>query len=110
MWLTVVVAGGAPVLAVLPAFAAMGAGLGVASVASTAAGTAAAGRTREGVASGLLNTAAQVGTALGVAVVLSVAAAAGQHVAFGGAAVLAFAAAALALRRSGARSPAYESS
>jgi EmrB/QacA subfamily drug resistance transporter len=98
-WLAIVVAGGAPPLAFVPAFVVMGAALGVASVASTAAGTAAAGRAREGVASGLLNTAAQVGTALGVAVSLSLAAAAGQRVAFVAAAAFAFGAAALALPR-----------
>jgi EmrB/QacA subfamily drug resistance transporter len=104
VWLAVVLAGDAPVLAVLPAFAVMGAGLGVASVASTAAGTAAAGRAREGVASGLLNTAAQVGTALGVAAILSLSAAAGERAALAAAAALAFAAAALALPRSRSRS------
>jgi EmrB/QacA subfamily drug resistance transporter len=111
-WLAVVAGGDAPALAVLPAFAAMGAGLGVASVASTAAGTAAAGRAREGVASGLLNTAAQVGTALGVAAVLGLAAAAGEPAALGATAGLALAAAALAVPRSPARAPArcYESS
>jgi EmrB/QacA subfamily drug resistance transporter len=107
-WLAVPVAGGAPPLTVLPAFAAMGGGLGVASVASTAAGTAAAGRTREGVASGLLSTAAQVGTALGVAVVLSIAAAAGQGIALSVSAALAFAAAVIVVGRS--RPRAYESS
>ncbi|HEX2103407.1 MAG TPA: MFS transporter [Solirubrobacteraceae bacterium] len=109
-WLAVVAAGGAPPLTVLPAFAAMGGGLGVASVASTAAGTAAAGRAREGVASGLLNTAAQVGTALGVAIILSLAAAAGQRVALSASAALAIAAAALVVARPRPRSPCYESS
>ena len=63
----------------LVAFVVMGFSLGCASVASTTAGTAAAGRAREGVASALLNTAAQVGTALGVAVLISVAATAGSR-------------------------------
>ena len=76
----------------------MGVSLGCASVASTTAGTAAAGRAREGVASALLNTAAQVGTALGVAILLSVAAAAGSPAAFGGAIAVALAGAAVALR------------
>jgi hypothetical protein len=53
----------------------MGAGLGVASVASTARGTAALDGDRQGLASGLLATSAQVGTALGLAVVVPVAAA-----------------------------------
>ena len=59
--------------------------LGCASVASTTAGTVAAGPAPEGVASALLNTAAQVGTALGIAALLSVAAAAGSPAAFVGA-------------------------
>ena len=51
-------------------FVLMGAGLGVASVASTAAGTAPVEPARQGLASGLLTTSAQVGTALGLAVVV----------------------------------------
>jgi MFS family permease len=94
---------GAPA-AFLPAFVAMGASLGCASVASTAAGTAAAGAAREGVASALLNTAAQVGAALGIAVLVGLAATAGQGVAFAGAAVVALAGAATALRASQAPS------
>jgi len=90
-------AGAAPA-ALVPAFVLMGVSLGCASVASTTAGTAAAGGTREGVASALLNTAAQVGTALGVAVLLSVAAAAGSPAAFAGAVAVALAGAAVALR------------
>src|SRR3954453_1280872 len=88
----------------LPAFVAMGLSLGCASVASTAAGAAAAGAAREGVASALLNTAAQVGAALGIGVLVSLAAAAGQGVAFVGAAVVALAGAATALRASQAPS------
>ena len=84
--------------ALVPAFVVMGVSLGCASVASTTAGTAAAGRAREGVASALLNTAAQVGTALGVAVLLSVAAVAGSPAAFAGAIAVALAGAAVALR------------
>jgi MFS family permease len=90
-------AGAAPA-ALVPAFVLMGVSLGCASVASTTAGTAAAGGAREGVASALLNTAAQVGTALGVAVLLSVAAAAGSPAAFAGAIAVALAGAAVALR------------
>jgi MFS family permease len=89
-------AGAAP-SALLPAFAVMGVGLGCASVASTTAGTAAAGRAREGVASALLNTAAQVGAALGVAALLSVGAAMGSPVAFAGAIAVALAGAGVAL-------------
>ena len=76
----------------------MGFSLGCASVASTTAGTAAAGRAREGVASALLNTAAQVGTALGVAVLISVAATAGSRAAFVGAIAVALVGGAAAWR------------
>jgi MFS family permease len=102
--LVAVADGGAAPVAFLPAFVAMGASLGCASVASTAAGTAAAGAAREGVASALLNAAAQVGTALGIAVLVSVAAAAGQGAAFASAAAIALAGAATALRASQAPS------
>jgi len=53
----------------------MGAGLGVASVASTARGTAAVGAADQGLASGVLATTAQLGTAFGLAVIVPVAAA-----------------------------------
>jgi MFS family permease len=59
----------------LGSFALMGAGLGCASVASTAAGTAAPAAGDEGVTSGVLTAAAQVGTALGLAVLVTLAAA-----------------------------------
>jgi EmrB/QacA subfamily drug resistance transporter len=59
----------------LPSFVLMGAGLGWASVASTASGTSAADSEKQGLASGLLNAAAQVGTALGLAVLVPLAAA-----------------------------------
>ena len=58
----------------LLAFLVMGAGLGVASVASTKAGV---GDEAQGVASGVLNTAAQLGTAIGLAVIVAPAAALG---------------------------------
>src|SRR4051794_5596764 len=77
----------------LAAFAAMGAGLGVASVASTAAGARAAGDERPGLGSGLLNTAAQLGTAAGLAVLVAPAAEAGFSYGWLGAAALAAAAA-----------------
>jgi MFS family permease len=51
----------------------MGIGLGIASVASTADGTADVDDQRRGVASGLVNTSAQVGTAVGLAVVVPLA-------------------------------------
>ncbi len=50
-----------------------GLGLGVASVAATAVGVGAVEAADEGVASGLLNTAAQVGTAVGIALLLTAA-------------------------------------
>jgi hypothetical protein len=68
------VAAGAAALAaggpMLLAFLLMGGGLGVASVASTAAGAGAAEDDGQGLASGLLNTAAQLGTAIGLAVLV----------------------------------------
>jgi hypothetical protein len=88
----------------VPVFVAMGVSLGCASVASTAAGTAAVDAEREGVASALLNTAAQVGAAVGIGVLISLAAAAGQTAAFAGAAAVALAGAAAALRTSQASS------
>jgi hypothetical protein len=53
----------------------MGAGLGVASVASTASGSAALAAADQGLASGMLATSAQVGTVLGLAVLVPIAAA-----------------------------------
>jgi hypothetical protein len=47
--------------------------IGLAATASTAAGTAASGD-RQGLASGLLNAAAQIGTSLGLALLVGVAA------------------------------------
>jgi MFS family permease len=70
------VAPGAPALpSLLGGFALLGAGLGVAAVASTARGTAAVDAADQGLASGLLTTSAQLGTALGLAVLVPVAAA-----------------------------------
>jgi MFS family permease len=54
--------------------AAAGAGLGLSSVASTALGTTVPARLR-GTASGIINTAAQLGTAIGIAVILLITAA-----------------------------------
>src|SRR4051794_7378262 len=86
--------------ALLASFAVMGGGLGVASVASTAAGTRAAGEERPGLGSGLLNTAAQLGTALGLALLVAPAAAMGFAAGWAGAAALAaLAATAIAVRR-----------
>jgi EmrB/QacA subfamily drug resistance transporter len=80
-----VAAGGLALLAIAPGasalpsllggFVLLGAGLGVASVASTARGTAALPGADQGLASGLLSTSAQVGTVLGLALIVPVAAA-----------------------------------
>jgi len=92
------VAAGALVLATLTlpslliGFTVMGAGLGVASVASTARGTAALAAADRGLASGLLSTSAQVGTVLGLAALVPVAEVGGYEPGF----VLAAALAALA--------------
>ena len=83
--------GGAVGAALLAAFVLMGGGLGFASVASTAAGTK--GGDRPGLASGLLNTAAQLGTATGLALLVAPAAAAGFAWGWAGAAAVAVAAA-----------------
>ena len=64
----------------LSAFVLIGAGLGIASVASTQTGTDAAEPALRGVASGVLNSAAQVGTAAGVALLVPLAAATGSTV------------------------------
>jgi MFS family permease len=59
---------GLPTATLLLAFTLMGAGLGTASVASTTAGSVEVARAERGVAAGLLNSTAQLGTALGLAV------------------------------------------
>ena len=88
---------GLPVAQLIAAFVVMGAGLGVASVASTQTGTDAADPEYRGVASGVLNSAAQIGTAVGVALLLPLAAAAGlntmagYHLGFAGAVAIALA-------------------
>jgi MFS family permease len=55
--------------ALVSAFVLMGLGLGCASVASTASGTAALPDGEQGIASGVLNAAAQIGSALGLAAI-----------------------------------------
>jgi len=60
---------GEPVLQLVAAFAVMGAGLGAASVASTTAGMADVRPAERGVGAGLLNSTAQLGQALGLAVI-----------------------------------------
>jgi MFS family permease len=84
--------------AALPvAFVLMGAGLGCASVASTASGTAALPDGQQGIASGVLNASAQIGSAVGVAVIVGL----GYRVGFGVAALVALTVA-LKDRRKGA--------
>jgi hypothetical protein len=53
--------------ALLPGLVVLGFGLGVASLAATSAGMAQANAAEQGLVAGLLNTAAQLGTALGLA-------------------------------------------
>jgi MFS family permease len=102
----VTVAGGAALLVALspailaPSFLLMGVGLAVASVASTAAGTAALGETEQGIASGVLNAAAQVGSAMGLALAATVASAAVYRTGFAAAAAIAVAAAVAVTRSS----------
>jgi MFS family permease len=70
------IAPNAPALpSLLSGFMLLGAGLGVASVASTARGTAALDAADQGFASGLLATSAQLGTAFGLAIVVPIASA-----------------------------------
>ena len=59
---------GLPLVTLLGSFVLTGGGLGVASLASTAAGTADVAPDDQGVAAGLLASSAQLGTAVGVAV------------------------------------------
>lgn len=86
---------GVPVGTLLGSFVLMGAGLGAASVASTAAGSAGVDERDRGVAAGLLTSTAQLGTALGVAVTTPLVAAAapmtGYRLGFGAAALIAVA-------------------
>ena len=91
----VAVAAGALVLVTLSSagfalsFVLMGAGLGAAAVASTASGTDALPEEEQGIASGVLNAAAQIGTALGLAVIVTLAAPLGSQAGFAAAAALA---------------------
>jgi MFS family permease len=92
---------GLPRVLLLSAFALMGMGLGVASVASTTAGLIAVVQAERGVAAGLLNSTAQLGTALGLALVSPLAATAapmtGYQIGFVVAALIGVAGAASAL-------------
>jgi MFS family permease len=83
--------------AALPvAFVLMGGGLGCASVASTASGTAALPDGEQGIASGVLNASAQIGSAVGVALIAGL----GYRAGFCLVALVALAAAARTGRRS----------
>jgi MFS family permease len=94
---------GMPAGTLAGAFAVMGLGLGAASVASTAAGTADVPEPDRGVAAGLVNSSAQLGTALGLAVtgplVASAAPMLGYRLGFGTAALIAVAGAVAARAR-----------
>jgi MFS family permease len=81
--------------AALPAaFVLMGTGLGWASVASTASGTAALPDGAQGIASGVLTAAAQIGSAIGLALLVTLAGPVGYRGAFAVAAAAAIAVAA----------------
>ena len=88
--LLVTLPGHSSVVVVLVAFVLMGTGLGVASVTSTHVGTAAADASHEGVVSGVLTSAAQVGTTLGLALISPLATgSSGYRTGFGVAAAIA---------------------
>jgi MFS family permease len=98
--LLLIAAGAAALVTLSPvalpfAFVLMGLGLGSASVAATATGTRALPAEEQGVASGVLNAAAQVGTALGVAALVPL----GYEAGFAAAAVGALATGWLRTRR-----------
>ncbi|HEX8862271.1 MAG TPA: MFS transporter [Actinomycetes bacterium] len=75
MLLVTAISAGGGVVWLVAGVSLAGAGLGCASVAATATGTAAVSADRQGLASGLLNTAAQIGTAIGIAALATLAAA-----------------------------------
>lgn len=75
--LTAGISAGSGVTYVVSGAALSGLSLGCSAVASTARGTSAVGEDQRGLASGLLNSSAQVGTALGLAVLFTVVAVAG---------------------------------
>ncbi len=89
---------GLPAATMIASFGVMGLGLGVASVSSTAAGTARVPAGDRGVAAGLLNSTAQLGTALGLAAIVPLVASAapmlGYRLGFAAAALVALAGAA----------------
>lgn len=110
--LLVALPGHSSVAVVLVAFVLMGSGLGVASVTSTHVGTAAADASHEGVVSGVLTSAAQVGTTLGLAFIAPLATGtSGYRTGFGAAAAVALTGlfvAALLPGRSAAQHPSYD--
>ena len=71
--LTTLPSQGIPSARLLISFSVMGIGLAIASVASTTVGTTVAAPSERGLVSGLLNSAAQIGTALGLAVIIPLA-------------------------------------
>lgn len=77
---------GAYATTLLPGLALWGLGLGVAQVGIVGAATAGAGMAERGVAAGLVNTSAQLGTAVGLALLVGIAAARTEAVAGGEAA------------------------
>lgn len=79
--LTAGISAGGGVAYVVSGAALSGLSLGCSAVASTARGASAVGESQRGLASGLLNSSAQVGTALGLAVLFTVAAAVSASVA-----------------------------
>jgi EmrB/QacA subfamily drug resistance transporter len=82
--LTAGISAGSGVAYVVSGAALAGLFLGCSAVASTARGASAVGEGQRGLASGLLNSSAQVGTALGLAVLFAIAAAVSAAVAGGG--------------------------
>jgi EmrB/QacA subfamily drug resistance transporter len=82
--MTAGISAGSGVAYVVSGAALAGLSLGCSAVASTARGASAVSEGQRGLASGLLNSAAQVGTALGLAVLFAIAAAVSAAVAGGG--------------------------
>lgn len=89
---TALPAGGLPIVQLLSGFVLAGAGLGAASVAATHAGTESVEPNHQGVAAGVLNSSAQLGTAIGLAVLTPLAATPDRyHLGFLGAGLVALA-------------------
>lgn len=110
--LLLAVTGGSAVAAIVTGVSLAGTGLGIASVAATAIGTDVP-QSLSGTASGVLNTGAQLGSAIGVAALLVLATAvgrpgAGTAAAWGAAAAIALLAALTLVARTGARTEPLE--